>query len=56
MYVPENITMPYVGSKLVSKTKTQGMKANQKTFITPDSQTLTLQNYLVFLVYNKQPC
>ena len=47
MYPPENVTMPYAGPELASKTKTMGMTANQEPYITADSTTLALEKYLV---------
>jgi hypothetical protein len=47
MYVPENSTMPYAGPELASTTKTVGMTANQETYVTADSATLSLEKYLV---------
>ena len=46
-YAPENVTMPYAGPELASQTKTQGMTPNQETFVTTDSQDLSLERYLV---------
>lgn len=45
--VCENVTMPYAGPELASTTKTPGMTANQEAFVSSDSSTQSLENYLV---------
>ena len=47
MYVPQNITMPYAGPELASTAAVPGMTSNQETLTTGDSQTLTMEKYLV---------
>jgi 4-amino-4-deoxy-L-arabinose transferase-like glycosyltransferase len=47
MYVPENVTLPYAGPELASQTKTAGMTSNQEALTTGDSQTMSLEKYLV---------
>ena len=45
--VCENVTMPYAGPELASTAKTPGMTANQEAFVSNDSATQSLENYLV---------
>ena len=47
LYVCENVTMPYAGPELAETASTPGMTANQGTFVSSDSSTKSLENYLV---------